>query len=114
MTAPRNIRSLEDVSFVPGECMFRSKISLFGFIPVDYSDVVLLELNPGESFIEQSQIGLMKSWKHERMIVVDQNDTFSCTLRDKLTFEPRRFKWITTWLVKRLFEHRHGILRISL
>ena len=57
MTTPKNIQSLADVQIQPGVPMFRSRVFLFGFLPIDYSDMTLLELKPGIGFVEQSPHG---------------------------------------------------------
>jgi len=44
MTVPRQIHNLADVALEPGRRWFRSYILLFGIVPIDYSDLTLLEL----------------------------------------------------------------------
>ncbi len=68
MTAPRGVRSLSDVQITPGKRMFRSYVFLFGMLPVDYSDMTLLELNIGQGLMEQSPMGSMNLWRHERQV----------------------------------------------
>ena len=108
MSVPPGIDSLADVAFKPGQALFRSTVYLFGVIPVDYSDLTLLALNPGVGFIEQSPMGSMRSWRHERSV---ETAADGCVVMDVLTFEPRFAKRLSAWMVRRLFEHRHAVLR---
>jgi hypothetical protein len=54
MSMPRGVLSLNEIKFEPGHPLFRSQIYLFGVLPVDYSYLTLLELQPGVGFVEQS------------------------------------------------------------
>jgi ligand-binding SRPBCC domain-containing protein len=114
MTAPKSIRSLADVQIQPGVRMFRSHVFLFGFLPVDYSDMTLLEFKPGIGFVEQSPMGSMKLWRHERHIVPCPNDPAAVLLVDQLTFQPRMMKRLVGWFIRRVFIHRHNVLRANL
>ncbi|MFZ5755404.1 MAG: hypothetical protein ACOY3X_00710 [Pseudomonadota bacterium] len=108
MSAPRGVRNLTDVRIVPGQRLFRSRITLFGVIPVDYSDLTLLSLDEGSGFIEQSPMGSMKHWRHERRIVASGA---GCIVTDTLTFEPRLAGRLTQRIVRAFFTHRHRNLR---
>jgi len=114
MTAPKRIRSLADVQIQPGVPMFRSHVFLFGFLPIDYSDITLLELKPGIGFVEQSPMGSMKLWRHERHIVPCPSDPAAVLLVDQLTFQPRMMKRLVGWFIRRVFIHRHNVLRANL
>lgn len=111
MTVPRGIRSLEDVPIVPGIRLFRSYVFLFGFLPIDYSDMTLLELRHGQGFVEQSPMGSMQLWRHERNIVACPTDATTVLLIDQLTFQPRAMKHLVGWFIQRVFIHRHNVLR---
>jgi ligand-binding SRPBCC domain-containing protein len=113
MTVPPGVRSLGDVSTQPGKRLFRSRVFLFGFLPIDYSDLTLLELTPSEGFVEQSPMGSMDLWRHERRIRVDP-DGRGVILSDHLTFEPRWARTIVAWFIRRVFQHRHAVLRRQL
>jgi ligand-binding SRPBCC domain-containing protein len=108
MTAPKGVTSIEDVNIVPGQPLFRSRVYLFGIIPIDYSDVTLVELDTGRGFVEQSPMGSMRLWRHERRI---SNGAHGCTLTDVLTFQPRRARRIVAWFIGRVFMHRHAVLK---
>ena len=112
MSAPAGVRHLQDVSIVPGQRLFRSRIRLGGILPVDYSDLTLLELNDGRGFVEQSPMGSMRLWRHERHI--EPTSGGGCTLTDQLTFQPRLGGRLSVWVVRQIFEHRHRVLRARL
>lgn len=107
MTAPRGMRDLSSTGFVPGVPMFRSWILLFGIVPVDWSDLTLVAMMPGAGFVEQSTMGSMRFWRHERRI---QSTAGGCRIADTLTFEPKLGGRLVAWCVGRLFAHRHRML----
>jgi len=114
MTTPKSIRSLADVQLRPGIPMFRSYVFLFGFLPIDYSDMTLLELDKGVGFVEQSTMGSMTLWRHERHLVTYPSDPAAVILVDQLTFQPRMAKRFVGWFIRRVFVHRHHVLRANL
>lgn len=111
MSAPKGISALHDLKHEPGKPMFRSIIYLFGLLPVDYSDLTLLELNSGVGFIEQSPMGSMRHWRHERTIHPAEQ---GCTITDVLSFEPRLASKLCRGIIQWLFTHRHRVLRCRL
>jgi len=114
MTVPRGILSLNDVDIRLGVRMFRSYVFLFGVLPIDYSDMTLMELKIGEGFTEQSPMGSMKLWRHERQIVPCPSDPKTVLLVDLLTFRPRMAKRLVGWFIRRVFVHRHEVLKANL
>ncbi len=112
MTMPRGLQSLQDLEFISGRRLFRSYLLLGGLIPMDYSDLTLLELKANEGFVEQSPMASMRLWRHERWIrPAPDGETNSVLLLDELTFEPRFAGAVSRFFVRKLFEHRHQILR---
>jgi len=111
MTVPRGIRSLADVPLTAGAPLFRSYVFLFGVLPFDYSDLTLLEITAGDGFVEQSPMGSMKLWRHERRIVPSPTDRSAVVLVDQLRFEPRFASSLVRWFIRRFFEHRHRVVR---
>lgn len=107
MSVPPRVTDLGSLQVKPGEPLFRSWIKLFGVLPIDYSDLTLLELSPGGGFIEQSPMGSMKLWRHERRVTGDGR---ACTVRDELTFEPRFAGPLVRRIVRAFFTHRHRML----
>jgi ligand-binding SRPBCC domain-containing protein len=111
MTAPKGIESIDDLDVKPGIPLFRSRVYLFGFLPIDHSDMTLIELRDGEGFIEQSPMGSMKLWRHDRRIVPTAQGS---RIVDHLTFEPRWARGITTRFIHAVFKHRHKVIRRGL
>lgn len=111
MTKPKGIQSLQDLQISPGVRMFRSYVFLFGFLPIDYSDMTLIELKKGQGFIEQSPMGSMRLWRHERHIVPSPEDSRAVLLIDDLTFSPRVAKRLIGRFIRRVFIHRHEVIR---
>jgi ligand-binding SRPBCC domain-containing protein len=114
MTMPKGIHSLSDVQIKPGVRMFRSYVFLFGVLPIDYSDMTLVELDYGLGFVEQSPMGSMKLWRHERCIVPCLSDPSAVMLVDQLTFRPRIARRLVEWFIRHVFTHRHKVLRTNL
>jgi hypothetical protein len=107
MTMPRGLRgaTIDDVAV--GEPLGRAWILLFGFLPVDYDDLALAELEPGRRFLERSSLLSLRFWQHERM--VEPIEDGSCRLTDRLTFEPRipGTRSLARRIVALLFRRRH-------
>ena len=112
MTMPRSLSGMAIDDAPIGERLGRSWILLFGFLPVDWDDLCLAELEPGRRFLERSTMLSMRSWQHER--IVEPGGVEQTTVSDRLTFELRRpLAWIpgshrfAAAVVHRLFRHRH-------
>lgn len=114
MTTAKGIRSLRDLRITPGIRIFRSWVFLFGVLPIDYSEMTLLELNEGKGFVEQSPMGSMRMWRHERRIDPCPGDSSAVLLVDQLTFIPRFASRFVAWFIRRVFMHRHEVLRRNL
>jgi len=54
--------------FVPGQRLFRSRLLLFGIVPIDRTDLTLIELQPGRRFLERSPMATQRIWEHERLL----------------------------------------------
>jgi ligand-binding SRPBCC domain-containing protein len=108
MSAPKGERDIASISFEPGVPMFRSWITLGGVLPIDFSDLTLLSLTPGVGFVEQSRMGSMRQWRHERTIFPVES---GCRVTDTLTIEPRFGGRLAVALVRKFFTHRHNMLR---
>ena len=107
MTVPAGARDFGLDDPEPGP-IGRSWLLLFGFLPFDYDDLVLVQLEPGRGFHEGSTMLSMRSWEHERWI--EPAGEAACTLRDRLTFVPRLPLPLTP-AVRAVFRHRHRRLR---
>lgn len=74
-----------------------------------YTDLNLKSLTLHKGFVEESNMTSMKYWRHERSIsAVGETEVL---IVDELTFEPRRFSNLSTFIIKKFFEHRHSNLR---
>jgi ligand-binding SRPBCC domain-containing protein len=108
MTVPRHVKNLHDVRVEPGRPLFRSWVFLFGLLPIDRSDLTMLELRAGRGFVEESPMLSMHLWRHRRTLAADGAHT---TLTDELTFEPRFAPPLVAWFIRTVFTHRHAVLR---
>lgn len=108
MSAPKGMRNIASIPFEPGVPMFRSWIRLGGILPIDFSDLTLLSLSLGEGFVEQSRMGSMRLWRHERRIFPHGS---GCRIIDTLTIEPRLGGQLAVAFVRKFFAHRHNQLR---
>jgi ligand-binding SRPBCC domain-containing protein len=111
MSVPKGLRSIVDVDVKPGTPLFRSRVWLFGIVPIDRMDLTLIELDRGHGFVEQSPTQSMSLWRHERRILQHPVEPSAVVLVDRLTFCPRRAGSLVGWFLKRVFEHRHAVLR---
>ena len=111
MTAPRGISSILDLDVELGTPLARSWFLLFGFLPLDRSDLTLIELDEGRGFVEQSPMLSMRLWRHERTIDPVAGGS---KIRDRLTFEPRFCSPLVKWFIGVVFRHRHRVLRREL
>jgi ligand-binding SRPBCC domain-containing protein len=108
MTTPPGVTAITDLQVRLGTPLFRSWILLFGVLPIDRSDLTLLELEPGQGFLEQSPMLSMRMWRHERRLAPRGDGTL---LTDRLTFQPRFAAFAIRWLIRTVFTHRHRVLR---
>lgn len=111
MTAPSHVHDIASLDVTLGKPLFRSWILLFGIVPIDYSCLTLVELRPGEGFVEQSPMGSMKTWRHERGITAVGS---GAQIRDRLTFEPRFASSLVRAVVKAFLRHRHAVIKQEL
>jgi len=59
-------------------------------------------------------MGSMKLWRHERRIVPCPADSSAVLLADHITFNPRMAKRLLGWFIRRIFIHRHEVLKMNL
>lgn len=108
MDFPEGLTALTPEAMTLGEPVARVPWLLFGFVPIDASELTLVEFEPGRRFLERSPMRSCSLWEHERR--VDPHPQ-GCVLRDDLHFVPRRLRGATTSFVERLFGLRHGRLQ---
>ncbi len=111
MTTPPGLTSILDVDVELGKPLARSWVLLFGFLPLDRTDLTLVALDEGRGFVEQSPMLSMRLWRHERTIDPVAGGS---RITDQLTFEPRFGAPLVKWCVGVLFRHRHRVLRREL
>ncbi|MFM0592734.1 MULTISPECIES: SRPBCC family protein [Paraburkholderia] len=116
MTTPSGLRG-KTIDQVPcGQYLGRSWLLAFGWLPVDFDDLTLAEVDVGPDyrFKETSRMLGIRTWVHERTV---RDAGGGCEVHDRLTFELR---WpgtkIPMWrrgmlgVLKFLFRHRHARL----
>jgi hypothetical protein len=111
MTAPGGVESSSEVNVELGKPLGRSWVLLFRVIPIDVTEVTLVELEPGHRFLERSPMASMRLWQHERIITPTASGS---RLVDNLTFEPRVLGPLVRRLVQAVFDNRHRVLRREL
>jgi ligand-binding SRPBCC domain-containing protein len=102
--------NLDSAEVRVGEPLFISWVSLFGVVPLERMKVTIVERGPGRRFVEQSQVAVLRYWRHERTIAPLESGS---VVKDTVTFAPP-FAFlapVTGWLVGLFFAHRHRRLR---
>jgi hypothetical protein len=71
----------------------------------------LVELEPGQRFLERSRMLSMRIWEHERTLEPARD---GCRVRDRLAFEPRLpgTGAALQRIVRAIFRHRHRHRRL--
>ncbi len=110
MTFPPGMGRIALSAFPVGRTAFRSWILLFGLMPVDFDDIMLVELEPGRGFHEVSRTSSLRQWRHRRTVTPAGE---GCVVEDEITLVPRwRWNgWLLAWIYQRIFELRHRSLR---
>ncbi len=111
MTVPPSFRGVTIEQISPGTKVGRSYFLLLGFLPFDYDDITIAEIEPGRRFLESSTMMSMRTWRHERTVTPAGPD---CEVRDDVSFTVRApFSAIPGWsavvgsILAALFRHRH-------
>lgn len=109
MTHPRGLDRLPDDA-PTGVRLFRSWVLFLGVLPVDFDDLTLVRIDPGEGFLERSQLLTARLWEHERTLESMPDGTL---LSDRIAFEPRvrALGPLLFRITRGLFRHRHRRLR---
>ncbi len=109
MTAPREVREAGLSAVTLGERVCRSWILAGGVLPVEYDDLVLVELEEGR-FLERSTMLTQAVWEHERTVASHPDGSL---VTDRVAFTPRR--GVPSGLIARMvgftFTHRHRRLQ---
>ena len=104
MTVPNGIASLTDLEITAGKPLFRSRLLLFGFVPIGHTDLTIEAIFERQGFVEQSPMTAMSLWRHERRIIAQDSGS---TIIDALNFAPSFLPGITRFFVNYCFRHRH-------
>lgn len=106
MTYPESKSSLIEEPFVAGKPLFRSTLLLFGVLPIDRTELTLIELEPGRRFLERSPMKTQRVWEHERSVEPVEEGT---RVTDRLQWRGRYpgTGVVFAMVVPLLFEWRH-------
>jgi ligand-binding SRPBCC domain-containing protein len=110
MTYPATVADLGEADVPLGERLFRSWLLLFGVVPFDYDDLVLVRVEAGRGFLERSSMLSQRVWEHERTL---EDAPGGCLVTDRIRYEPRLpgLGRLLRPLLRRFFAHRHRRLR---
>ncbi len=110
MTVPAGVDSLDLDHLPTGQRLGRSWLLLGGVLPVDYDDLRLERLVPGEGFDERSTMLSARVWEHRRWLRDDGPGR--CIVEDRVSFEPRvpGTSMLLRAIAGRVFAHRHDRL----
>ncbi|HWH43465.1 MAG TPA: DCC1-like thiol-disulfide oxidoreductase family protein [Thermoleophilaceae bacterium] len=111
MTFPESVTSLDPETVPIGERICRSWILLFGVLPVDWDDIVLVAVEPGRGFRERSSMATQHVWEHERTL--EPAGRGACRVSDTVAWEPRLHVPAAAFrpLFRAAFAWRHHRLR---
>lgn len=109
MTSPPGAR-LDAGAVVTGVRVFRSRLLLFGVLPVDYDDLTFVRFDEGRGFLERSPMLSARVWEHERLL---EPAGEGCRVTDRVRFVPRVgiVAPLQRAIVAMVFRHRHRRLR---
>lgn len=115
MTIPRDLRNGIPNSLEAPASLGRSWILVLGFIPFEFDDIFVAELEPGSRFRERSTMLSMRLWGHDRILDNVEGET---RVTDRITFELRRplhylpaMYALVGVVVAAMFRHRHRRMR---
>jgi hypothetical protein len=113
MTAPAEWRQREIHTVPCGRKLFRSRILLWGVVPLDVHDFRLESLGPGLQFQEDSTSWMNQQWRHRRTVVPDGPGDTGCVLTDRLEIVPRfaLLGFLLAPVYRLVFANRHRKLR---
>lgn len=110
MTYPESVAELTPGTVPIGRRIFRSWLLLFGVLPFDYDDLVLLRVDAERGFLERSSMLSQRVWEHERTL---EDAPGGCVVTDRIRYEPRvaGLGPALRPVLRRFFGHRHRRLR---
>ncbi len=108
MTVPGGDFDLSSVEI--GKPIGRSWVLFLGWIPIDYDEINLEEIEEGRGFVERSKMLSQRYWEHIRTIrPLDEG----AVVTDAIVWEPRLPLPASAMrpLFRAIFRHRHRRLR---
>jgi ligand-binding SRPBCC domain-containing protein len=110
MSVPAGVDRLDPEKIELGTRIGRSWVFLFGLVPFDYDDLILVGLDPGRRFLERSSMLSQRVWEHERTL---EPAGAGCLITDRVSWEPRLGLPGRPLrpLIGFIFRHRHRRLR---
>jgi hypothetical protein len=107
MSGPQDLRI--DGSLPLGVPLLRSVVTVFRVLPIDLHRFVLLRVDDGRGFHEDSTSLSERRWVHIRTLT--PTAAGGCIVRDELRFQPRMLASLITALIRSTFTRRHARLR---
>ena len=108
MALPRGSTVDSIDALVVGQPVGRAWLRLGGVVPFDFDDLVVVELEPGRRFREESSMLSMRRWIHDRTVEADGAGT---VVLDQVTLAPRLplrpIGPVLRVVVLAFFRHRH-------
>ncbi|OUZ12140.1 hypothetical protein BHE97_02805 [Aeromicrobium sp. PE09-221] len=107
MGMPRDYRDATVATVPVGVPLGKAWLRLGGIVPVDYDDLMIVELDPPHGFHERSTMLAARTWEHRRRLArIGETKTH---VTDELTIEPRLPvpARVPRMIVTSLFKHRH-------
>jgi ligand-binding SRPBCC domain-containing protein len=112
MSMPRGATGLTVETIPLGQPVGWAWLRLFGLIPFDFDHLTVVELDPGNRFLERSTMLSMRRWEHERTLTPCAAGT---RVHDRVTLQPRLpipgLAALLARVVDAFFKHRQRRLR---
>lgn len=107
MTVPPGLRGATVADVRPGQPLGRAWIVLGGVLPVEFDDLVVVDLDPPHHFQERSSLGSCRVWEHRREL--DDLGDGTTRVTDTLRAWPRALvpRPVARRVIGALFAHRH-------
>lgn len=111
MTVPGPMKRRTVAELKPGDRLGRSWLLFLGFLPFDFDDIRIAELEHGRRFREASTMLSIERWEHERVLRPTSSGT---EVADRVTFQLKKplaylpfVERALAGALSKLFAHRH-------
>ena len=110
MTCPNDYKEKPFDEYPAGIHTFKSYVLFLGFIPIERTNIKMIQIFPGRGFSEDSTMIFSSSWKHKRILISDGDGTI---VTDELDITHRLiiFKPVLWLFANMIFFVRHGKLK---